>query len=190
MALCTDYLRNLKETKTKHMKTTLAVLALIGFTACNQPATEKAATTTEEAAVTLPAKIMYEGKAAIGKMSNLVTVMQWNKYMIAGMVDSAGALIADTLTTTLGDGKSMTLVHDSAVAMLKQWRGTMDSATQVYGAAFPVDNTTKGDEWVVQWTNETYYLKGGKKESHALAESYRMKGGKIREISQYARPIL
>ncbi len=188
--MCTDYLRNLKETKTKHMKTTLAVLALISFIACNQPATEKAATSTEDAAVTLPAKIMYEGKAAIGNMANLATVMHWNKFMIAGQVDSAGTLIADTLTTTLGDGKSMTLVHDSAIAMLKQWRGTMDSANQVYGAAFPVDNTTKGDEWVLQWTTETYHLKTGKTEKYSLFESYRMKDGKIREISQFARPVL
>lgn len=172
------------------MKTTFALLALIGFAACNQPAKEKTATTSEEAAVTLPAKIMYEGKAEIGKMSNLATVMQWNTYMIAGLVDSAGTLIADSLTTTLADGKKMTLAKDSAIAMLKQWRSTMDSATQVYGAAFPVDNSTKGDEWVVQWTDETYYMKGGKKEHYGLAESYRLKGGKIREISQYARPIL
>lgn len=188
-ALCTDYLRNLKETKTKHMKTTLAALALLGFVACNQPATEKAATTTEEEPVTLPAKIMYDGKAEIGKTANLATVMQWNNYMIAGAVDSAGTLLADTLTAMLADGTNMTLVHDSAVAMLKQWRGSMDSAKQVYGAAFPVDNTTRGDEWVVQWTTETYYLKNGKAEKHGIAESYRLKGGKIREITQYARPI-
>ncbi len=172
------------------MKTTLALLALISFAACNQPAAEKTATSTEDAAVTLPAKIMYDGKAEIGNMSNLATVMQWNKFMIAGMVDSAGTLIADTLTSTLGDGKRSVLVRDSAIAMLKQWRGTMDSATQVYGAAFPVDNTTRGDEWVLQWTDETYYIKGGKKEHYSLFESYRMKGGKIREISQFARPVL
>jgi uncharacterized Zn ribbon protein len=171
------------------MKQLLAALVLISFAACNQSTTDKGATN-EEAPVTLPSKIMYDGKAEMGKMSNLVTVMQWNKWMVAGEIDSAGTLIADTLTTTLADGKMMTLVKDSAIAMLKQWRSTMDSATQVYGAAFPVNNSTKGDEWVVQWTDETYYLKGGKKEHYALAESYRMKGGKIREVSQYARPVL
>lgn len=139
--------------------------------------------------VALPLEVSYKGIPTIGKSENMVTVMNWNKAMISGDVTAAGALIADTLTVTLADGMHVKLAHDSAVAFLNGWRNTMDSASQVYNAIIAVDNKDAGDEWVIQWTNETYHFKSGKSETHALNESYRLVNGKVREISQYARVV-
>ena len=52
-----------------------------------------------------------------------------------------------------------------------------------------VDNKDVGDEWVIQWTTESYFYKTGKSETVNLNESYRLVNGKVREISQYARVV-
>jgi hypothetical protein len=139
--------------------------------------------------VELPVEVMYKGTAAIGNPENMVTVMNWNKNMISGDVTAAGNLIADSLTVTLSDGMHVELAHDSAVAFLGGWRSSMDSAKQSYGAIIAVDNKDAGDEWVIQWTKESYFYKTGKSETVNLNESYRLVNGKIREVSQYARAV-
>ena len=139
--------------------------------------------------VELPLDVMYKGTASIGNPENMVTVMNWNKNMIAGDVAAAGTLLADSLTVTLADGMHVELVHDSAIAFLNGWRSSMDSVKQTYTAIIAVDNKDAGDEWVIQWIKESYFYKTGKSETHMLNESYRLVNGKIREISQYARAV-
>jgi hypothetical protein len=176
-------------------KIVFPLFVLLSLNACKSPEqkntvkSSEAATTDDNNKVQLPASMSYNGNPSIGKTENIATVMTWNKNMIEGKVDSAAAYIADSLSVTLADGMHMSLSHDSAIAMLKGWRGSMDSAKQQYFTAIAVDNKTAGDEWVIQWTNETYYFKGGKKNQSALCESYLLKNGKIRQISQFEQKI-
>lgn len=166
-----------------------AIGVVLFMWSCKNPADNKAGETTNvKKTVELPLSVGYKGEAAIGKQENIVAVMNWNKHMIAGHVDSAAAFIADSMLVNLADGSTFNLSHDSAIAMLKGWRGSMDSAKQSYGAVIAVDNTTAGDEWVIQWTDESYFRKG--KEEHVmLSESYRLKNGKIRQVNQYSRAV-
>jgi uncharacterized lipoprotein NlpE involved in copper resistance len=164
--------------------------ALVTLMACNNAANKTATdVTSKTSSVDLPVPVAYKGTVALGNNENIVTVMKWNTHMIAGRVDSAGALIADSMFVNLADGSSFSLSHDSAVAMLKGWRTGMDSANQKYVAAIAVDNTTAGDQWVIQWTDETYYRAGGKNEHVLLSENYLLKNGKIRQVNQYARAV-
>ena len=165
----------------------LSVSVLFLFSCKNDSAKVSNENSTKK--VELPVDVMYKGTASIGNPENMVTVMNWNKNMISGDVTAAGALIADSLTATLADGMHVELAHDSAIAFLNGWRSSMDSAKQTYNAIIAVDNKDAGDEWVIQWTKESYFYKGGKSETHLLNESYRLVNGKIREISQYARAV-
>ncbi len=152
-----------------------------------EDADDKAETNSKK--VELPLDVMYKGTPTIGNPEHIVTVMNWNKNMISGDVAAAGALVADSLTVTLADGMHVDLAHDSAIAFLGGWRSSMDSAKQTYNAIIAVDNKDAGDEWVIQWTTESYFYKTGKSETVNLNESYRLVNGKIREVSQYARAV-
>lgn len=168
-------------------KLLLPIAFVMILSACKNEEETKIAGTSESADVSLPLDVAYKGKAAIGKMENVVTVMNWNKHLIAGHIDSAFQSVGDSLSCTFADGMRFTLGRDSAMAMVTAWMSQLDSAHQTYNAVIPVDNTTAGDEWVIQWTNEHYYFKGGKVEKQNLCESYKLKNGKIRSISQFAQ---
>ncbi|HSU51852.1 MAG TPA: hypothetical protein VLJ41_14705 [Segetibacter sp.] len=177
-------------------KVFLSVTVFLLLIACNNPGdklepkiADAGATSDTVANAVLPVPVLYKGTPAIGKSENIATVMTWNKNLIEGKVDSIAQFIADSLTVTLADGTHMELSHDSAVAILKNFRKSMDSASQQYYTAIAVDNKTVGDEWVIQWTNETYHYKGGKKEQANICESYLLKNGKIRQIGQYAQKM-
>lgn len=159
-----------------------AALSLVACNSSDEKALVKDAATAE---VALPADMLYKGTSAMGNRENIATVMKWNDAIISGKVDDAAAYTADSLTVTLADGTHMEMAKDSAIAMLKGWRGSMDSASQQYTTAIAVDNTTVGDEWVVQWITEKYHYKDGKTVEVALSESFLLKDGKIRRILQY-----
>jgi len=136
-----------------------------------------------------PMELTYQGAPAIGDMANVQTVMEWNKRLSELNTD-LGDLLADTVTWHLYDGTEMTSSRDSTLSVIKGLITNMDSVNLIYTAVVPIDVTPldKGkDEWVVSWTNETYYLKNGKKEHHFIHEDYKLVGGLIREVFQYAR---
>jgi len=141
------------------------------------------------AKVSLPAKMSYDGTAAIGKSENIATVMNFNLDFIAGKFDNYANYLADSVTYTLADGSRYNSVRDSAIAAIKAWRESMTDAKQSYISAIAVDNTEKGDEWVMQWIDESHDYKDGKKEHMVLHEDYRLVNGKIREMFQYAQAI-
>ena len=169
-------------------KLLFASLFLVVISSCKEKE-DKDDKNEKKSDVMLPLDVMYKGTPSIGKTENMVTVMNWNNNMIKGDVTAAGSLIADSLTVNLADGMHVDLAHDSAIAFLNGWRSSMDSAKQTYNAIIPVDNKTAGDEWVIQWTHETYYYKNGKTEDVRLNESYRLVNGKIRQVNQYAQAI-
>lgn len=142
-----------------------------------------------EAKVTLPFKMSYEGTPAIGNTENIATVMNFNGDFIAGKMDNIGSYLADSVHLVFEDGKDLNTVRDSAVAMIKEWRASMTGAKQSYISAVALDNKDKGDEWVFQWIDESHDYKDGKKEHHIYHEDYLLKGGKIRELYQYAQAV-
>jgi len=172
-------------------KLLLIATALFAF-ACNNE--QKADSKTSEAPATvskvsLPAKMTYDGTAAIGKAENIATVMNFNLDFIAGKFDNYASYLADSVTYTMADGSRFNNVRDSAIAAIKAWREAMSDARQSYISAIAVDNTGKGDEWVMQWIDEAHDYKDGKKEHLILHEDYRLVNGKIREMFQYSQAI-
>lgn len=107
----------------------------------------------------------------------------------AGDMDKSGSMLADSVTFTMADGMAFNGTRDTAVAVVKNWRGSMTDAKQSYRAIVPPDNTTTKDEWVFQWIDEEHHYKDGKKEHNILHEDYRLVNGKIRQINQYAQAI-
>jgi len=137
----------------------------------------------------LPAEVMYPVNPAPGNQKNVVTVMNWNKAIISGNVDDCAAYTADTMKITLADGFETKLARDSAVAFIKGWRSSMDSAKQTYVVVYAIDNVLDKTEWVMQWADESYFYKNGKNETLALHEVYKMDQGKISEVHQYAQAV-
>src|SRR6476469_9937554 len=110
-------------------KVFLSVTVFLLLIACNnagdklEPKIADAGATSDTVAnAALPVPVLYKGTPAIGKSENIATVMTWNKNLIEGKVDSIAQFIADSLTVTLADGTHMELSHDSAVAILKNFR--------------------------------------------------------------------
>lgn len=137
----------------------------------------------------LPMPLAYSGKPEIGSDENMINVMRWNKYLSNNHLDSAFALVADSLTVNMYDGNKIEGSRDSMKAGVMQMLSQMKSIVVNYIAAVPVNNTDKGDEWVLSWTDEQYLYRDGKREHNILHEDYRMVKGKIREINQYARAV-
>lgn len=144
----------------------------------------------ESAKVTLPQKMLYQATAAEGDPNLIVSVMNFNTDFIGGKMDNIGSYLADSIHVIFADGMESTTVRDSMVNMIKSWRGSMDSAKQNYISAIAVKNKDNGDEWVMQWIDETHYYKGGKKEHMVYHEDYRMVNGKIRELFQHQQGVM
>ena len=173
------------------MKKTLFVsFCLLSFLSCKE---KEGADDKDEMAPTskveLPAAVMYPVTPAPGNPDNMVTVMNWNKAIISGNVDDCTAYTADTMKITLADGLEAKLPRDSAVAFIKGWRSSMDSAKQTVEVIYAIDNIDDKTEWVMQWANESYFYKNGKSESHNLHEVYKIDHGKISEVIQYAQAV-
>jgi hypothetical protein len=175
-------------------KILLPCFALISLVACNSGddkslVKDTSIDSTSSSTVKLPVDVAYKGTASIGKTENIATVMNWNTSLINGKVDDIGKYLADSLTATMADGSVFNMSRDSVVVFLKGWRSSMESATQDYFSAIAIDNKEAGDEWVIQWTTENMTFKDGKKEGAKICEAYLLKGGKIRQISQYAQQL-
>lgn len=152
-----------------------------------KPAESKPA---ESAKVTLPQKMLYQATATEGDPNLIVSVMNFNTDFIAGKMDNIGSYLADSVHVIFADGMESNTVRDTMVNMMKAWRGSMDSAKQSYISAISVKNKDNGDEWVMQWIDETHYYKGGKKEHVVYHEDYRMVNGKIRECFQHQQGVM
>ncbi len=160
------------------------IVALFAVTAVVFGCEKKAQEVSEP--ITLPFEVTYKGTVEIGNMKNVQTVMEWNKRLSALNTD-IGDLLADSVSWHLQDGFELNTVRDSAVAVIKGMVGDMTSVKVIYTAAVPVNNPTAKHEWVFSWTDETYTHKDGTIEHHFMHEDYRLEGGKIREVFQYAR---
>jgi len=155
------------------MKMTVALFALAGVIfACEKKTEEK--TTSAAESVTLPMEVSYKGTPEIGSMKNVQTVMEWNKRFSEMNLD-LGDLLADSAS------------RDSAVAFVSAYMADMKTIKVIYTAAIPVNMIEPKHEWVFSWTDETYTLKNGDVEHSFFHEDYRLEGGKIREVFQYAR---
>ena len=162
-----------------------AALLLLLFTGCKEATT----TTAADETVVLPMETSYKGKMEIGTSANVVTVMQWNKWLSERNLDSAFTTFADSVTIDMADGTRFDLPKDSIKNVMAGWLSTMKSINIKYIAAMPLNNTTNKDEWVLSWTDESYEYNDGKKEHVIIHEDYRMVNGKIRQVLQYARKL-
>ena len=142
-----------------------------------------------ETKIELPAKMTYQGTPAVGNPENIAKVMNFNMDFIAGKMDNIGSYLADSIQVVFADGTDMNTVRDSMVAVMKAWRGSMDSAKQSYISAVALDNKDLNHEWVFQWIDESHFYKGGKKEHVIYHEDYRLEKGKIRQVYQYGQAV-
>lgn len=176
------------------MKKLFFIVTAVFMFGCNNEAAkegEKTAETKipETAKVTLPVKMVYQATAGEGNPQNIVEVMNFNTEFIAGKVNNIGSYLADSVHVVFADGSEMNNVRDSIAFAIKTWRESMDSAKQIYISAIAVNNKDNGDEWVMQWLDETHYYKGGKTEHVIYHEDYRMVKGKIREVFQHMQAV-
>jgi hypothetical protein len=140
----------------------------------------------ETAAITLPMEVTYTGKTEMGSWDNVKTVMDWNKR-VSEMNTDLGDLLADSVTIHLADGMEFDAPRDTVVNILKSFMGELTGLKLTYIAAVPMNNVDKNHEWVFSWTDETFTYKDGRVEHTFIHEDYRLEGGKIREVFQYAR---
>lgn len=141
----------------------------------------------------LPMPVAYQGKTSIGKNSNMVTVMNWNKYLVDGKYDSAFALLADSVTVNMASGEVFNTTRDSVKTILRGYLSTIKTISIQYVAAVPLDVKVSDDitdEWVLSWTDEDYVMKDDSRDHNIIHEDYLLKNGKIRQVNQYARKII
>ena len=177
------------------MKKMFFIAAAVFMFGCNnekakegdKPADSKPA---DAAKITLPQKMLYQATAGEGDQNLVVSVMNFNTDFIAGKLDNIGSYLADSIHVIFADGMEANTVRDTMVNMIRSWRGSMDSAKQNYISAIAVKNKDNGDEWVMQWIDETHYYKGGKKEHYVYHEDYRMVNGKVREMFQHQQGVM
>jgi len=163
----------------------LFVLACVAF-GCGNKTTEETATTDSTAsAVTLPFEFSYKGKFAIGSMTNVQTVMACNKRLSELNAD-VGEFMADSVSLYLSDGMSLIGPRDSVVAGIGHFINGLSAMKIEYTTAIPLDNVDLNQQWVSQWTAETYTYKDGKVETFQVHEDYLMKNGKISALYQYS----
>jgi hypothetical protein len=174
------------------MKTYLmAGIAATLLYACNTPAPDAGDKPKDEAAKPmpqLPKEVLYKGEPSIGSNENMITVINWNKYLEEAKLDSAAALLADSLSVELEDGTVLAGPRDTIMAAVKQMVGMYDSVRVTCVAVLPLNvKTDKGiDEWVFSWTDERYTAKAGGKSAHMnIHEDYLLKNGKIIRVLQY-----
>lgn len=159
---------------------------------CNNKTADVVESPSKSSNENLPMPLAYSGQSSIGSNSNTITVMNWNKYLSSGQLDSAFALLADSVTISLADGMILNTTSDSVKTILRAYLNNMKSMKLQYVAAVPVDMQTSGtqtDEWVLSWTDEEYTMKDGSVDHSILHEDYRLVNGKIREVNQYARKV-
>ncbi len=143
--------------------------------------------------IKLPMELWYSAKKTeIGNNENMITVMKWNKFLGEKNVDSAFALLADSVTIYLADGSVSNNVKDSVKAELNRFINSLKSISIKYMFALPLNAVyeNKTDEWVESVTDEEYFFKNGKHQHSNFSEDYRMENGKIRFVYQYERKIL
>jgi len=146
----------------------------------------------KEAEVAMPMEVAYKGKPAIGSDENTIKVMNWNKWLSSGKLDSAFTLLADSVTIRLKDGDEFNTTADSAKKTIQAYFSAISSANIQYVAVLPVDvklSADKTDQWVLSWTDESYLMKNGSRDHNIIHEDYRLVNGKIREINQYGRIV-
>ena len=164
-----------------------AALLMSTFFSCKEKEPEATKTTAADEKVVLPMEMEYSSKAEIGSSANMVKVMQWNKWMGEGKIDSAASYLADSVHIILNDGTEFNTTADSIKKVLTGWRAAMKTADIKYIYAMPVTMIDKKHEWVFSWTDETYTYNDGKTEHILIHEDYRMENGKIREVLQYGQ---
>jgi hypothetical protein len=172
----------------------LCCVAAISFVGCkNNNDTSSSSSTVAGAKeqVELPMPMAYQGDASVSGNAELVTVMKWNKFLSNKQLDSAFALLADSVTVRLADGTEYNTTVDS---MKKVMTGFMDAITKAniqYITAVPITVQLAGrkDQWVLSWTDEEYTMKTGPVQHNAIHEDYQLVNGKIRTINQFARTI-
>lgn len=173
-----------------------AALLLCMFFSCKEKQTGGSVTTgpaNPSSEIKLPLELWYNyKKAEIGNYENMVTVMKWNKFLGEKKVDSACALLADSVTIYLADGTMSNTVRDSVKAQIGAFINSMKTITIKYMYALPLNAVfeNKTEEWVESVTDEEYFFKDGKHQHSYFSEDYRMENGKIRLVYQYERKIL
>ena len=165
-----------------------AVMLLgISLASCKDTAMVKSETETA-----LPMPVAYIGEPSVGSNTNTVTVMNWNRYLSQGKLDSAFTLLADSITVRMSGGEMINTTRDSAKAIMNTFFNNLSQITIQYVAVVPIDvklSDTNTDQWVLSWTDEEYVMKDGKTEHILIHEDYRLVNGKIREVNQYKREV-
>lgn len=174
------------------MKTTWilgAAMFLLAACKSEPAATEEkpAAETTEvKAEAPLPMDVYYKGEAEMGSRDNMIVVMNWNRFLSEKKLDSAKALLGDSVMVQLFDGTIINTTRDSLMNVVASMVNSYDSIKVGYVAAIPINVKTKEgvDEWVFSWTDERYESKN-KKEHANIHEDYVLKNGRIVTVYQY-----
>ena len=166
-----------------------ACVALV--TSCKEaetPGEEKPKEETAKAMPALPKDVAYKGEASIGSSENMITVMNWNRFLESNQLDSAAMLLADSLQVDLEDGTRLKGSRDTVMAAARQMISSFDSVKVDIVAVLPVNVKTENgtDEWVFSWTDEKYTGKKGGNSMHMnIHEDYQLKNGKIIRVIQY-----
>ena len=166
-----------------------ACVALV--TSCKEaetPGDEKPKEEVAKAMPAMPKNVAYKGDPSIGSSENMLTVMNWNRFLESKQLDSAALLLADTLQVDLEDGTRLKGSRDTIMAAVRQMVSSFDSVKVDFVALLPlnVKTETGTDEWVFSWTDEKYQNIAKKQNVHLnVHEDYQLKNGKIVRVIQY-----
>jgi hypothetical protein len=176
----------------KKIEFAVVLFMAIAICSCKDKAADTVESRSQVSNEDLPMPVSYKGQSSIGSNNNTVVVMNWNKYVSMGQIDSAFTLLADSVAINLADGTTFNTKSDSIKTILHAYVNNMKSMKIQYVAVLPIDVKTSGtqtDEWVLSWTDEEFTMKDGSVEHNIVHEDYRLVNGKIRQVNQYARKV-
>jgi len=177
------------------MRKILSVLAIAIFiTSCNQQTSaveekKDAGTATKEAKkddLNYAFKAAYSSSFEIGDPQNAKIVLDiWKAYQDNKLEDTK-AFWADSVTLQFANGFTFRGNPDSVLAGGKADRNNYTALTDSIDAWISTKSIDRNEEWVCVWAREYSTDKKGKKDTSNLQEIWRLKGGKVNFMAQFA----
>jgi len=176
------------------MRKILSVLAIavIVFSCNQQSAVEQkkddnpAKSEAKKDTLNYPFKAAYSSSFEMGDPNNAKIVLDiWKAYQDNKLEDTK-ALWADSVTLQFYNGFTFHGGPDSVVAAGKADRNNYTAVTASIDAWISTKSTDRNEEWVCVWAREYSTNKKGKKDTSNLQEIWRLKGGKVNFMAQFA----
>jgi hypothetical protein len=139
--------------------------------------------------ITMPYTATYSSNFAVGKQSDVLTVLNSYKSWENGDMNDLKATIGDSLLFIFPSGYTFNNTRDSFMTFASKFRDSL-SKVQISMTAWTSNHSIdKNEDWVNVWYKETDTYKTGKVDSMYFEDANRLKDGKIVFITSHQQKL-